>query len=531
MKHEPLDFSVDTEGNASEMEGDALTSPSSIHQATGSREDTAFKASRDLYTLCTMLRNIEPEDKNLAKCKSAEKAATLVEGLYRKAVHGWTSQHNRAEHFAKIAGEVEQLRKDNQKFKARNDLLEERMEGHDDRHKLRDELLTQTRKNNVALETENEKLRTDHASALEAQRQWWDKKLSTDKSQLNEEISTLAKERNSLRQSNDGLRQTAIDNQLEVGRLTQEVARLNNNLKNTIARLEADDRRARQDREKLIGEKREEMAALEIAHSNDTKDMRAAVDRLEAEKEGLQADIDDKLDALRREHATVITDIRFEHGQALARKDDERKEAEEYLDDFYKGEMSKKDQLHQRLKDSNLKQLADQSKRYKDQINALHSQVDDLQAQIDKVEDRFKQQYMDKEQRLKLTYQRELNNVKQERENLMGALVERNAFKGVPDHVVESRFKKLAKAVDQFARTCTNWDRSREAEWPYPDNLIRSQDNPRQMKQYFVQNAVWTTLYDGIFDNPFQSFGYEGQSLYEDWIAAFGESKCLLPSS
>jgi hypothetical protein len=534
MKHHKLEFTVDGEGDASEMEGDALPPPSPSQQLPGSGEDAVPKASRDLYDLLERLKRIEPQDKDLAKCRSAEKAAGRLDELYRNVVNGWTTTYHYASQYKKTAGEVnamkaetEKLRKENQDLTSRNSLLEMNMQGVDDRNRLRDEMLEMTKEKSESLKNQIEDMKKKHDAAMNAQKQWWEDKLSREKANLSDEIERLAKERNGLQQNNGRLRQSASEHQLESSRLTQEVNRLNDTLKSTIGRHEADDRRNRQDREKLINEKREEMAALEITHMNDTKDLRASMERLEAEKESLQADLDDQIARLHGEQGNAISDLKLEHEKALAKKDEDIKEAEQQLDDFYKDELAKKDQAYNRLKDSIPSQLADQAKRYKDQINALHNRIDDLEAEADKVEDRFRQQYLVKEQRLKLTHQRELNNVKQERENLMGALVERNAFKGIADHVVESRFKKLSKAVDQFARTCTNWDRSREMDWPYPEHVIRSQENPRQMKQYFVQNTIWTTLYDSVFNTPFQPFGDEGRRLYEDWIDAFGESKCL----
>jgi chromosome segregation ATPase len=223
-----------------------------------------------------------------------------------------------------------------------------------------------------------------------------------------------------------------------------------------------------------------------------------------------------------------MSDLKFEHEQAMIRTADDNKDTEQQLVERYQKQIAEKDRTLQRLKDSIQGQVAEQTRRYKDKISALNSQIDDLEANARKVEDRARRQFEDQEKRLKQTHQQEMRAVKQEKENLVGALVERSAFKGIADHVVEARFKKLAKAVDQFARTCTNWDKNREMDWPCSENVLRTHENPRQMKQYFIQNNVWTLLYDNIFNTPFQCFGDDGQTYYEEWIGTFGESKSYI---
>ena len=95
------------------------------------------------------------------------------------------------------------------------------------------------------------------------------------------------------------------------------------------------------------------------------------------------------------------------------------------------------------------------------------------------------------------------------------------------DRELETRFKKLAKAIDQFSRTCVAWDTSKESTWPIPNRTLKTHENPRQLKQYVVQNLLWTTLYESVFYMPFKPFGIDGDGYFQGWTDSFGESKSL----
>jgi hypothetical protein len=123
---------------------------------------------------------------------------------------------------------------------------------------------------------------------------------------------------------------------------------------------------------------------------------------------------------------------------------------------------------------------------------------------------------------MKINHVMELSRLRQDNEDLKGALVARVHNKGLSDHEVSSSFQKLALAVDRISRE-VQWDKSREATWPYPESVLRSSENIRRLKQHIIQNSIWTILYDQIFFTPFRVFAEEGKSLEDLWTKTFGQ--------
>ena len=502
-----LDISHDREDGVPEMQGDA--------DGTRPKGDSELaRVTNDLFQLCMLLKNFAPDHPDLSRCKSAEKAAHVLKGLYLEAIDGWKLQYERAEQLDRIVGDVEKLRKRAAELEGRNDLLE-----------VKDELFAQTKKANVSLEAQKAKMELDHQTLMDQQRRSYEATISHDRRALNDKIAELGRENMSLKQGHETLRQTANDYQLEAGRQRQEVRRLEEIVKNTIGKSESDKRTYAQERESLTHEHRSALAALEISHMTETKNLRGDVSRFEFEKASLRAEHADEINKLCRQHSESAEEQQEQHSVELRRKDEERREAETHLDEYYKAEMARQDREMQKLREAHISQQSDQTARHQLELKDLHGEIERLRADAHQVQDRARQMYLDQEQKLKANHLAQLREVRQEKEDLVGALVQRDGFKGITDRVLETRFKKLAKTIDQFSRTCTSWDKSKEISWPLSSRSLQAHENTRQIKQYWVQSWIWTTLYNDVFDNPFKPFGMDGDEQFRTWTDTFGEGK------
>jgi hypothetical protein len=498
----------EADADASEME--AHVDASVIDDAQAER-----KAREDLVALCVSIKNIAPGHPDMMQCNSAERAVQIIGNVYREALNGWRREYSRAQNLELVAAEVEDLRHQKNELGARNRELEKD-----------EKLLVQTERTNALLEAENQKLKQESDTKLETERNAYEAQISQDRATYKEQMGDLTRQCTALRESNENLRQIANASQEEAGRHKKDVQRLHELVKSNLTKAQAENRRIVQEREKLVVDHREQLAALENFHADDVRPLQDQIAMFEGQRISENAKHEAAMEALRNEHAQTIQLLRNEHLNALMLKDDELKDTADRLEQSQRSELLQRDQKIQRLREQHATQLDDQVRRHNDQVRELHGRVNQLRDEAHQVEDRVRKEYLKAERELKLNHQQQLKEVKQDREDLVGALVKRDGFKGIADRTVEARFKKLAKAVDQLSRTCCNlWDRGREAEWPCSERTLASQDNVRQVKQYLVQNAIWTTIYDNVFDTPFKSFGLDGDEYFRNWIASFGESK------
>ena len=104
----------------------------------------------------------------------------------------------------------------------------------------------------------------------------------------------------------------------------------------------------------------------------------------------------------------------------------------------------------------------------------------------------------------------ELQRSQQVAEDLKQDLVSRDHIKGLSDRELAAQFKKLNTIIEDFSRT--EWDHSREADWPLSEEELRSlyPRNVRKLKQQIIQNSLWLSLYEFIFRSPFRIIGEHG---------------------
>ncbi|KAH0555814.1 hypothetical protein GP486_006239 [Trichoglossum hirsutum] len=124
---------------------------------------------------------------------------------------------------------------------------------------------------------------------------------------------------------------------------------------------------------------------------------------------------------------------------------------------------------------------------------------------------------------LEIKREREIKSLRESIENLKGALLRRDSFKGMSGHELTHRFQDLASDVDDLARV--QWDNKLEPTWPFPNKLLRNSENERRSKQHIVQNTFWVILYEKIFCTPFRVLGNEGKSLEREWIEKYGQDR------
>ncbi|KIW07010.1 uncharacterized protein PV09_01905 [Verruconis gallopava] len=473
---------------------------------------TAQKAWEELCQLRDYLKRIDASDSELSRCQSAEKAAKRVAALYRNKVQLLREETAHRKLSEQSVQEVSHLKSENEQLTRRINDLSERYRYFQQNCRYRDEAYEVVKQNNEDLKVRIEEAKAQQKKEMESNNRWWQQKLGEEKAPLQEEIGRLSITINELQANNSKLRQTVSHNEHEISHLERENSRLDDSLKSTISRLEADVRRVKQDKERIISEKREEIAALEISHAADTKHLIDAVEKHGAEIGALQAENDKKASEMRMLHEVELSNLRIKYEQALKEKENEVRKEEQLTLLLSQEKLQAKEDEIKSLKDRHAKELTSRARRYEEQINNRNKMIEELEAEQHATERRVRQQFA-----------QELKEYKKRNENLVGELVERGSFKGISDRVIESRFKKMAKAVDQFSRTCTNWDKNREADWLCPESLIQANENPRQIKQYFVHNLIWMVFYDGLFVHPFKSFGIDGEKFFGEWVDTFGQ--------
>jgi hypothetical protein len=128
------------------------------------------------------------------------------------------------------------------------------------------------------------------------------------------------------------------------------------------------------------------------------------------------------------------------------------------------------------------------------------------------------------EESLKVQNEQEQYRLRSAVEDLKGALVVKEQFKGLADSDITSRFTKLAQEVEDFARL--EWDPEREVHWSEQLQQLHPR-NTRKLKQAIVRNSVWIGLCGLVFRSPFEMFAEEEgyMELNKQWIDIYTLSK------
>lgn len=195
------------------------------------------------------------------------------------------------------------------------------------------------------------------------------------------------------------------------------------------------------------------------------------------------------------------------------------------------------------------KRLRDQERKYAEtfkaeqanfekKIKKLETQLRQQQTHLQEAQKSNEERRADEQRRLEKELRRQSDSLKGKYENeqhqlrsavedLKGALVAKEHFKGLTDSEISSRFTKLAQEVEDFARL--EWDPAREAEWLTPQLQRLQPRNTRKLKQAIVQNSVWVGLREHVFSSPFKMFAEEDGWRESDspWIDIYSLSKLI----
>lgn len=137
---------------------------------------------------------------------------------------------------------------------------------------------------------------------------------------------------------------------------------------------------------------------------------------------------------------------------------------------------------------------------------------------------RMEKELRKQEESLKVQHEQEQFRLRSAVEDLKGALVVKEQFKGLADSDITSRFTKLAQEVEDFARL--EWDPEREVHWSEQLQQLHPR-NTRKLKQALVRNSVWIGLRVLVFRSPFEMFAEEEgyRELNKQWVDIYTLSK------
>ena len=299
------------------------------------------------------------------------------------------------------------------------------------------------------------------------------------------------------------------DYELKLQRLKSQLSSARNKHESDIVRMRAEYEQKLTDSARTASE---EVAALkrdlEGRLAEAERSMTAVKERYEILIERLRHDHEDaklKLsDNFAREDDKMKRDFADEKTQILSAHKAEKEKLEgalKFAEDEYHKKLGKlKEQFDHEMeeKDTKLKVINDQHGKEKAKMRADHEAE-------------------------KKTLTRSLQ---ESVEVLKGALVKRDHFKAMSDHELSYRFQEISSEVDDIARL--EWGNDRVSTWPLPENILRSADNKRRLKQYIVQNTFWVILYERIFCTPFRVLGIEGRTKEGEWLHKYGAGKPLV---
>ncbi|KAF1828845.1 hypothetical protein BDW02DRAFT_200369 [Decorospora gaudefroyi] len=138
---------------------------------------------------------------------------------------------------------------------------------------------------------------------------------------------------------------------------------------------------------------------------------------------------------------------------------------------------------------------------------------------------RLEENLKTEKKKLAIEHQKDTAQLRSVAEELKGALVVRDHYKGLKDRDLASRYKRLSIEIEGFSSM--QWDAHLETAWPLSEaQLLRLHPkNTRRLKQQIVQHSIWLFLHERIFSLPFRILGAEGAPLNSAWteIHAPGE--------
>lgn len=490
---------------------------------SSSPTDHLLKAQRRLAAIHHNIRLVDPNDSYLANCSDVEDAIQRLVQKFTHAHDGWTSMstHNEelerrlqafestnAEYMA-LTLEVAELRKDKANF--------------DENKRLKDELVSEIRSKSEHLRAQLDRDETAHCEALRRQKYDLHSSYRAEANRLQTEIENLRDDHtkselryttdtSSLRSNLRNMKDFRDQSEIEVGRQKLEII----NLRNTVSKNDEVKRGMRAEHEQEMREAEEKLRVLE------------------EERNGTEGQFDEKLRLAKRTHMEQLqqleAEFEFKVQKAMEQSESKRmaselyyKQGAENLAEGHATERREWSNQIDRLKEEKATLRDEEARSHEREKDSLRAEIDRLHGALNGSEDRARQKFSEEKQQMVRHYQRELKEAMSDTEALKGALTKRQIFKGIPDPVLESRFKKVANMVDQLSRQ--RWDSGRENSWPYPDSVLRGHENRRQLCQYVVQDAIWAILYQSIFNTPFGMFGDESAAVYGEWISTFGEGK------
>jgi myosin heavy subunit len=137
----------------------------------------------------------------------------------------------------------------------------------------------------------------------------------------------------------------------------------------------------------------------------------------------------------------------------------------------------------------------------------------------------LEQKLQNEKTRLAMQHQKDAAQLRFVAEELKGALVVRDHYKGLKDRDLAGRYKRLSTEIEGFSSM--DWDARRETTWPLSEaDLLRLHPkNTRKLKQQMVQHSIWLLLHESIFSLPFMILGKEGVPLNSAWTKIYASGK------
>lgn len=269
---------------------------------------------------------------------------------------------------------------------------------------------------------------------------------------------------------------------------------------------------------------RKEQQTLKDDHARQIKEMRSAVLKKAKTEDHLHSKAVESLQ-------NQLKDERAKSTEQMAALTKELKTALTDCEQNMKAQFAEQERAHHESLDKQRRSFAQEIGRYENLLRQERAHLKEAQKGQEERQAgerrRLEEELRKQEQSLKIRYEQEQYQLQTAVEDLKGALVVKQHFKGLADSEVASQFNKLAREIEDFARI--EWSAEREARWSEQLQQLYPR-NTRKLKQALVQNSVWIGLRALIFRSPFELFGEEEgwKDLNQQWIDIYAMSKYIV---